>query len=177
MSILVNECELPYSLCKQRNALCKWRESASIKAGTFACQCPQGYSGTYCEINIDECASSPCQNKGVCISGLNTYSCKCQAGYGGVNCQININDCASNPCQNGGTCVDDIQSYSCSCPDGYSGANCEHAIDHCIGQPCSNGGTCVNTPTGFQMQVYAVVYQMSLQQMVWLTFSKTIVNQ
>ena len=146
-----NECELPYSLCNQRTP-CVNGGTCIDKAGTFSCQCPQGYSGTFCEINTDECASSPCQNKGVCTSGVDTYSCKCQAGYSGVNCQINIDDCTAKPCQNGGTCVDDVQSYSCSCLVGYTGVNCEHAIDHCVGQPCRNGGTCVNTPTGFKCQ-------------------------
>ena len=144
-----NECELPYSLCTRRTP-CQNGAKCIDKAGTFDCQCAQGYSGKFCGLNIDECAPNPCQNNGVCISGLDSYSCKCQGGYTGVNCQIDIDDCAAKPCQNGGTCVDGLKSYSCQCLEGYSGANCEHAIDHCVGQPCYNGGRCVNTPTGYQ---------------------------
>ena len=101
-------------------------------------------------MNINECASNPCQNNGVCISGFESYTCKCQSGYSGVNCQFNIDDCAAAPCKNGGTCVDGLRSYTCQCPAGYTGANCEHAIDRCVGQPCKNGGICVNTLTGYK---------------------------
>ena len=36
---------------------------------------------------IDECASSPCQNGGTCVDGVNEYSCTCAAGYTGTNCE------------------------------------------------------------------------------------------
>ena len=101
-------------------------------------------------MTINECASNPCQNNGVCISGVDSYTCKCQAGYSGVNCQFNIDDCAAAPCKNGGTCVDGLRSYSCQCPKGYTGANCEYAIDWCVGQPCRRGGTCVSSFTGYR---------------------------
>lgn len=37
---------------------------------------------------IDECASSPCENGGTCQDFLNAYSCDCVAGYLGDNCEI-----------------------------------------------------------------------------------------
>ena len=36
-----------------------------------------------CEININECDSSPCQNKGVCVDGVNSYTCSCVLPYTG----------------------------------------------------------------------------------------------
>ena len=36
---------------------------------------------------IDECTSSPCQNGGTCIVGINSYNCSCDVGYVGDNCQ------------------------------------------------------------------------------------------
>ena len=77
--------------------------------------------------DIDECASSPCQNGGACVTlgGDCSYTCNCVLGYAGTNCETNIDDCATSPCQNGGTCVDGINSYSCNCVPGYAGDNCE----------------------------------------------------
>ena len=33
-----------------------------------------------------ECASSPCQNGGTCVDGINSYLCFCAPGYAGINC-------------------------------------------------------------------------------------------
>ena len=37
--------------------------------------------------DIDECASSPCQNGGTCVDGVNSYTCNCDVGYAGKNCE------------------------------------------------------------------------------------------
>ena len=37
--------------------------------------------------DIDECASSPCQNSGNCTDIVNGHSCECVAGYDGANCE------------------------------------------------------------------------------------------
>ena len=37
--------------------------------------------------DIDECASSPCQNGGSCNDGINEYTCGCVAGYTGYECE------------------------------------------------------------------------------------------
>ena len=42
----------------------------------------------YSSPDIDECASSPCQNGGTCIDGINTYTCVCIPGHAGDNCEI-----------------------------------------------------------------------------------------
>ena len=37
--------------------------------------------------DIDECASSPCQNGGTCTDAVNSYTCACVAGYNGDDCE------------------------------------------------------------------------------------------
>ena len=39
-------------------------------------------------VDIDECASTPCQNGGSCTDAVNGYSCACVPGYVGNNCEI-----------------------------------------------------------------------------------------
>ena len=36
-----------------------------------------------CEININECDPSPCQNIATCIDGLNGFTCVCASGFAG----------------------------------------------------------------------------------------------
>ena len=86
-----------------------------------------GFTGEFCEVNIDNCASNPCQNNGMCIDGSGSFSCICQnTGYRGITCEENIDECAeSSPCENGGTCYDTHGSYMCHCSPGYAGKNCE----------------------------------------------------
>ena len=37
--------------------------------------------------DIDECASNPCQNDGICADGVNRYDCTCESGYTGADCE------------------------------------------------------------------------------------------
>jgi Notch-like protein len=79
--------------------------------------CSTHDTGTLCEINIDECASSPCQNGATCEDKINSYRCNCAPGYTGTHCETEIDECALyQPCQHGGTCTDLIANYSCACP-------------------------------------------------------------
>ena len=40
-----------------------------------------GFTGKDCETNIDDCASTPCQNHKRCIDGEDAYTCECLAGF------------------------------------------------------------------------------------------------
>jgi hypothetical protein len=103
-----------------------------------------GCASGNCETNIDECASLPCQNGGVCQDGINAYTCFCPPGFTGTSCETNINDCAGSPCLHGGTCADQVNGYTCHCAAGYTGNNCEIDINDCANNPCQNGGICVD---------------------------------
>ncbi|KAI8514268.1 hypothetical protein Bbelb_085920 [Branchiostoma belcheri] len=90
----------------------------------YTCSCENGWEGTDCDRNIDDCLSSPCAH-GTCTDGVASYTCSCEKGWGGNNCDQIIEDCVSNPCQLGGTCLDHVNGYSCVCPKDTTGRNCE----------------------------------------------------
>lgn len=41
------------------------------------------FTGARCQVNIDDCASSPCRNGGTCHDSIAGYTCECPPGYTG----------------------------------------------------------------------------------------------
>ncbi|NWX16415.1 CRUM1 protein, partial [Aegotheles bennettii] len=122
------------------------------------CICQPGFTGANCRDNIDECASSPCQNGAICRDRVGEYSCFCVPGFQGFHCEIDINECASRPCRNNGTCLNQMDHYSCQCLPGYTGVNCDTELDECDSDPCQNGASC-NDDIGFYTCTCAPGYQ------------------
>ncbi|XP_046573989.1 fibropellin-1-like [Haliotis rubra] len=130
--------------------------SASTK-GRYTCHpytgakiCTPGWHGMNCEMNVDDCVSSPCQNGATCIDKHRGYVCACAYGFTGERCETRINPCLSNPCSNGGLCEDTGRGYTCNCPVGWEGPRCAVDRDECTSHPCHHRGTCVDYPGAYE---------------------------
>ena len=53
----------------------------------FNCNCNTGWTGTKCDVDIDECANGPCLNAGTCVNNAGSYICTCTDSYTGINCE------------------------------------------------------------------------------------------
>jgi hypothetical protein len=91
---------------------------------SYSCTCHDGWSGSLCDSNIDDCPGNSCLH-GTCVDGVNSYSCTCDDGWSGSLCDSNIDDCADDPCSGHGECADEINGFSCSCDIGWSGDSCD----------------------------------------------------
>ena len=79
------------------------------------------FTGTLCELEINECDPEPCTNGGICTDLLNGFTCQCPFPYSGTTCQQL--PCDSFPCLNQGKCTNIFTSpgYQCQCTSGYVG--------------------------------------------------------
>uniref|UniRef100_A0A9J8CP41 Cadherin EGF LAG seven-pass G-type receptor 2 n=2 Tax=Cyprinus carpio TaxID=7962 RepID=A0A9J8CP41_CYPCA len=85
------------------------------------CRCPLGFTGDYCETEIDLCYSKPCGAHGVCHSHEGGFTCQCLHDYTGERCEISsrLGRCAEGVCKNGGTCLNLlVGGFRCECPPG-----------------------------------------------------------
>lgn len=92
------------------------------KLGGFSCSCSSGFTGRYCEADIDECASNPCNGEGslACVQLNNNYKCACMEGWEGKGCEVRMQNCPREAvvCENGGYCLKHrLNQTVCVCPE------------------------------------------------------------
>ncbi|EYC06454.1 hypothetical protein Y032_0076g992 [Ancylostoma ceylanicum] len=100
------------------------------------CLCIPGYTGEFCDIDIDDCASSPCVY-GICTDMYMDYNCTCVKGADGKNCDIDLNDCVEytedgkkypNRCVTkdaAAKCNDRLAGFTCKCSPMWTGEYCD----------------------------------------------------
>ena len=154
-------CEIDIIECdKIDDILCQYpgtRKCQDTKPGEYFCLCELGYTGEFCEIDINECACEPCNMiQSICTDLIDGYRCTCNDGFYGSQCSLredhcNYHDNKNNhttvigACGQHGKCHDrdpNLTSYpgfTCECDLGYTGEFCEIEINECASSPCGLG--------------------------------------
>ncbi|XP_072104333.1 adhesion G protein-coupled receptor E2-like isoform X2 [Mobula birostris] len=154
-------------------AICGPRKSCWNTAGSYRCQCKQGYNAVNqdCE-DIDECTSTLCAQEATCQNTDGSFKCICSTGFqstekagssGRRSCE-DIDECKSTSCHKHATCINVMGSYQCNCNTGFQaspattnltpGKVCED-IDECESSPCHQLATCNNTLGSYQCNCVA----------------------
>ena len=91
------------NICGTRDPLChNGGTCENTKPDEYLCRCPEGFSGTDCEVVDNVCATAPCLHGGTCtvtttvvtngisgsIGGGGSFNCSCPPGWTGDTCQI-----------------------------------------------------------------------------------------
>lgn len=72
-------------------SLCLNGGRCQVNNHTIQCACLPGFTGLFCETNIDECYTKPCSPNGECLDLINGYQCQCKTDWVGYNCDRSQN--------------------------------------------------------------------------------------
>ncbi|XP_068196063.1 protein crumbs homolog 1-like [Antennarius striatus] len=84
--------QLPATSCVGTKLNYSCFNGGNCSGGDDRCSCLPGFTGVWCEKDVDECASDPCLNGGFCVNYVNGFECVCDMNYSGVHCQMDVSD-------------------------------------------------------------------------------------
>ena len=124
------------------NLLANWSSPHNISHDAYICLCV-GWNGFNCEVDIDECASAPCQNGGVCMDSL-TGATRQETLQADQSLLSRVGDPyfselfakLSVP----------VGAFMCVCAAGWDGDRCQTDIDECSSGPCYEGAPLLLRP-------------------------------
>ncbi|RUS86243.1 hypothetical protein EGW08_005985, partial [Elysia chlorotica] len=101
---------------------CECKGRATRCDNVLGCQCVNGWTGTHCETDVNECEQDPnlCPQQQVCLNTNGSYSCGCPVGYSvnGAACE-DIDECATGTTDCQHVCTNADGSYTCQCKIGF----------------------------------------------------------
>lgn len=106
--------------------------------------------GGNCDVDVNECISSPCNNGGTCHeTTVSAWTCDCAPHWSGPSCDTEIDPCTASEddCDTNADCVHTgPTTHTCTCRFGFtgSGQTCTD-INECSSSPCQHGGTCTES--------------------------------
>uniref|UniRef100_H2XYP0 Uncharacterized protein n=1 Tax=Ciona intestinalis TaxID=7719 RepID=H2XYP0_CIOIN len=148
-------CDQVISDCRRFGCSGHGRCLAAEVDNVHYCDCYIGYEGASCEMDTDECASSPCHHN--CTNTVGSFRCGCLPGYlldleSQIICE-DINECTNTAHGCDYQCVNTAGSSYCLCQPGYKvdrlfGKYCED-INECKQDNGGCSGKCLNDDGSF----------------------------
>jgi Notch-like protein len=80
---------------------------------------PLGFSGRFCEQNVNDCSRVTCLNGGTCVDGVNAFQCVCAQPFTGFYCESEVSPFRDNPwkaCNSAAFCYERFGDGHCD-PD------------------------------------------------------------
>ena len=132
--ICFEEYQEPDNTCSTQANICQNGGTCVDNLCGISCNCVDGFTGEFCEIDLASCANNPCKNGATCIShDTGDFTCQCANDYYGDTCEL-VSACNSSPCENGGICsISNSNDFQCECTAEFTGETCEIVAGICSG--------------------------------------------
>ncbi|KFD67534.1 hypothetical protein M514_12872 [Trichuris suis] len=125
---------------------------------SYKCICNEGWSGDFCDIDVDECESRQdncSKHTAYCQNTPGSFNCVCNPGYTGKYCEHGSDKQEEKRCNTTSSCSNHEGTYKFNCTPGFTGQNCSEDMDECLHNPCINGGTCLNSHGSYSCECMA----------------------